>query len=973
MATQEKKKSTGRKTAGAKTGSRSKSTGSTSNSKSEPKKKTSAEVSYDAKAKEKIDRDKGVIDNVWGIIFIVLGVFLFAAVRFNAAGQLGNIMGDFLKGVFGLIGVLLPFYLIISGLLLLLGKTVSISGMAVALGIVMLLMFCLLNSGRFISADNISFDFKDFYNKGITLEGGGLFGMTIGMVLVKYLGKVGLYGIASAGILVCLLLLINTPISRGIESLKEKKRERRERKEAKAILTASTPVSVDTNNQQLEINTVSTSNTLGSDGSLGLYNSRKPQEGKWNPFRREKVIPKEQAILDIMNSKDNFDKSKEGEPVDLIPKTFVPSYGIEDQRVTKKGFGLGYEDEDDLNLPHNPNLAGSFVATAGGKAVSVAAQPFERIKPEIITSSDLQRGTYEDNQSGSSKQSDVATDISETKSENTYESEQGRAKVISYNPDEADKALVRPNDQKISKAEARAAQLDAGDFAKVRKAKKYKKPPIDLLRVVKRVDDGKNLSAELQERAQILEDTLRNFNVDARVVQVTQGPAVTRYEIQPNIGVKVSKITSLADDIALNLRAKSIRIEAPIPGKAAVGVEVENESVNMVTLREIIDSREFKQAKSKITFAVGRDIGGKAIIANLKDMPHLLIAGSTGSGKSVCINGIITSLLYKADPEDVRLILIDPKRVELGIYANIPHLLIPVVTDATKAAAALNWAVSEMNDRYNKFAATKVRDLEGYNEYVEAELLRRKNKSEDYDSRSDGIVEEPIQKLPQIVIIIDELADLMLAAPSQVEESIQRIAQLARAAGMHLIVATQRPSVDVITGVIKNNIPSRIAFAVPSQHDSKTILDKSGAEKLVGKGDMLYHPLGSPGTTRVQGCFVSDEEINDIIHFVEAQTIEADYNSSANDAVTRGSVSSDSTGSSDEKDELFEDALAFVIAEGKASTSLLQRRYRIGYNRAARIVDQLHEMGYIGPQDGSKPRQVLMTQEEYDAKHGIIN
>ncbi len=497
---------------------------------------------------------------------------------------------------------------------------------------------------------------------------------------------------------------------------------------------------------------------------------------------------------------------------------------------------------------------------------------------------------------------------------------------------------VSGENKKISNKEAREAMLSAEEI-NTAKLKKYKKPPVNLL---KRPEGGvKANNRLLTEKAQKLEETLKNFHVDARVMQVTQGPTVTRYEIQPAVGVKVNSIVRLADDIALNLEAKSIRIEAPIPGKAAVGIEVENDSVTMVHIREIIDSQEFKDSKSKITFAVGKDISGKAIVADLKAMPHLLIAGSTGSGKSVCINGIITSLLYKANPDEVKLILVDPKVVELGNYNGVPHLMIPVVTDPGKAAAALNWAVAEMTDRYKKFAEEGVRDLESYNEYVRAN-------------------DETEKVMPQVVIIIDELADLMMAAPSQIEESICRLAQMARAAGMHLIVATQRPSVDVITGVIKANIPSRIAFAVSSQVDSRTILDMQGAEKLVGKGDMLFNPMGMGKPVRIQGAFISDSEVNKVIDFVKDQVQDAAYNQDVLTRIERNDVQ----GTEEEADELLSDAIDLVVKSGQASVSMLQRRFRIGYNRAARIMDMMEARGIVSAQDGSRPRQVLLSEEE---------
>ncbi len=425
-------------------------------------------------------------------------------------------------------------------------------------------------------------------------------------------------------------------------------------------------------------------------------------------------------------------------------------------------------------------------------------------------------------------------------------------------------------------------------------------------------------------------------------MQVTKGPAITRYEIQPSVGVKVSSIVRLADDIALNLKAKSIRMEAPIPGKAAVGIEVENDRVNLVTIRELIETKEFQNSPSKITFAVGKDIAGTPVVADLKSMPHLLIAGSTGSGKSVCLNSIIVSILYKARPDEVKLVLIDPKVVELGNYNGIPHLLIPVVTEPSKAAAALSWAVSEMTERYRKFAELGVRDLDSYNEHIKTK-------------------DDETKPMPQIVIIIDELADLMMVAPSQVEESICRLAQMARAAGMHLIVATQRPSVDIITGVIKANIPSRISFAVSSQFDSRTILDMAGAEKLVGKGDMLFYPLGESKPIRVQGCFISDGEVHKVIDYLKEQVPDNEY---ATDVIQRIERSYESD-TDDDTDELLQEAIETVVRAEQASVSMLQRRFRIGYNRAARLIDMMEARGIVGPSEGSRPRKVLMTEEEF--------
>ena len=484
--------------------------------------------------------------------------------------------------------------------------------------------------------------------------------------------------------------------------------------------------------------------------------------------------------------------------------------------------------------------------------------------------------------------------------------------------------------------------------------KTYTFPPVNLLEEPKAACGG-NTQKELRANADLLVDTLRSFGVETRIVDISRGPAVTRYELQPSAGVKISRITNLADDIALNLAAGGVRIEAPIPNKAAIGIEVPNKDIAAVPIREIIDSTEFTGAKSRLSVALGKDISGRICLADLAKMPHLLIAGATGSGKSVCINSIIISLLYKASPEEVKLLMIDPKVVELGGYNGIPHLLVPVVTDPKKAAGALCWAVGEMLNRYKLFAATGTRDLEGYNRLA-AER-------------------EELHPMPQIVIIIDELADLMMAAPKDVEDYICRLAQMARAAGMHLVIATQRPSVDVITGLIKANIPSRIAFAVSSQIDSRTILDSGGAEKLLGNGDMLFLPVGASKPVRVQGTFVTDEEIGAVLSFIKS-TSSAQYDEEMIAEMERRAVAEKGSkkGSDDDGDAggaldaMFEQAVECVIDAGQASTSLLQRRCKLGYARAARIMDQMEQEKIIGPYEGAKPRAVLVTKAEWEER-----
>lgn len=791
--------------------------------------------------------DQRVLQEIWALILVATGAFLFVAVQFQVAGKAGNFLGNGLKGLFGITGYLIPWYIILCGIFLFLNKEKWIKVKAIVLTFMIMYMICLINSGRFIH-ENTAYNFAGFFRSGIALESGGAVGMSSAIFVVGLVGKAGLYIFSVLIVIACVLLLINTPISKGICTVRDKNtalaEKIRDRRNERELL----PEAEETE-EQLKI--------------VAPFEEAEKKEKKDFRFDKAKRNARKKQLLDYM--KDDTLFSKESEEPEASEPAEITGFGLEEQVTLHPGYGLG--PSNDPVTPPEPEFA-------------------------FVKASDLERAEV----------------------------------------------------PKISKAEAAAVTLSEEEIAESEKITiKYKKPPIGLLNKPKKTNQG-SINSDLKLKAATLEETLKSFNVNARVVQVTQGPAVTRYEIQPDVGVKVSSIVRLADDIALNLRAKSIRIEAPIPGKAAVGIEVENDRINMVTLREIIDSDEFRTAESKITFAVGKDIAGKAIVADLKGMPHLLIAGSTGSGKSVCINSIITSILYKANPDEVKLVLIDPKVVELGNYNGIPHLLIPVVTEPVKAAAALNWAVAEMTDRYKKFADSQVRDLESYNEAM------RMNGDNDL-------------VMPQIVIIIDELADLMMAAPSQVEESICRLAQMARAAGMHLIVATQRPSVDIITGVIKANIPSRIAFAVSSQFDSRTILDMSGAEKLVGKGDMLFNPLGMGKPVRVQGTFVSDGEVHSVIEHVKSQVQEVEYSGDVMNTIEKGNIQQKDQ---DDGDELLPDAIECVVRAGQASVSMLQRRFRIGYNRSARIVDMMEARGIVGPQDGSRPRQVLMTEEEFE-------
>jgi len=811
----------------------------------------------------KIQAGSKLKDEIWAIVILALGIFLVVSLQTEAAGQFGHIISRVLKGSFGFIAYVLPYYLILYGLLLFAKRTAHISGRSLIFLFLIFLMLTLINSARFLGADTsytFSFQFiAQMFQLGTELKTGGAFGMTAGYLLVKVIGMTGLYILSIVVILISVMIVINTPVSQFFDTMKAKRAARKLAGSADTIgVTQSAQPATEPSAKGAGKSTANTEKLITGHETLHPFEKKEYKHNTMElpvieqfPVNIGPMTDNQIKILDYMKNDELFEKAGQDNARNGM--------GLEEIAAMEPGMGL----------------------------------------------------------EGSQKLMDENADLT------------------------GEGALVKPSASKVTKEEISAKKEELHIKTEGASQKPFQLPPIELL------SKGPNTNVlgeneGLKAKASKLEQTLRDFNVNAKVVQVTKGPAVTRYEIQPNTGVKVSSIVRLADDIALNLEAKSIRIEAPIPGKAAVGIEVENERVNLVAIREIIESSEYKTAKSKITFAVGKDISGKSIVTDLKSMPHLLIAGSTGSGKSVCINSIIISLLYRAKPDEVKFVLIDPKVVELGNYNGIPHLLIPVVTEPSKAAAALNWAVSEMTDRYKKFAEEGVRDLESFNNSI-----KKKGENERF--------------LPQIVIIIDELADLMMAAPSQVEESICRLAQMARAAGMHLIVATQRPSVDIITGVIKANIPSRIAFAVSSQFDSRTILDMAGAEKLVGKGDMLFNPMGMAKPFRVQGTFISDSEVHKVIEFVKTQSPDAEYAHDVIHSIEKVQTSSNE----DDTDELLSDAIETVVRAEQASVSMLQRRFRIGYNRAARLVDMMESRGIIGPADGSRPRRVLMTVDEF--------
>lgn len=597
----------------------------------------------------------------------------------------------------------------------------------------------------------------------------------------------------------------------------------------------------------------------------------------------------------------------------------------------------------------------------------------EEYEEEII------QNEHNENENVSDDLMDIINRASKNFDEKNHKAETEPEPVPSYEEN-------RHNEENSFEEELENASYSTVEIREKEEKPEYHFPPIQLLSLSENNND-KNAAEEMHNNAKKLIDTLDSFNVKASIVNICRGPSVTRYELSPAPGVKISKITNLSDDIALNLAANGVRIEAPIPGKAAVGIEVPNKVVSMVTMRELIDSDEFRRGKSKLTCVLGKDISGEIVVTDLSKLTHLLIAGTTGSGKSVCVNSILMSILYKATPDEVKLLLVDPKMVEFTKYRSIPHLLIPVVTDAKKAAGALGWAVSEMEQRYKILSEYYCKNIDAYNELIE-ENLKYMAENPPVENEEGELVQPvlernglpvPKEKMPRIVIAIDELADLMMAAPSEVEEYIARLAQKARAAGMHLLVATQRPTVNVITGLIKANIPSRIALKVSSNIDSRTILDFSGAEKLIGRGDMLFLPVGAPKPMRVQGCYASDEEIEGVTNYIKKSS-SAQYNAEieekikriAAEEITQGKKGDDRGGEDIEIDSKMEDAIKCVIEAGQASTSLLQRRLKVGYARAGRMIDDMEQMGVVGPHQGSKPRDVLMTYNEWLEHRNIM-
>ncbi|MGN0604896.1 MAG: DNA translocase FtsK 4TM domain-containing protein [Oscillospiraceae bacterium] len=842
-------------------------------------------------ADKKKAKTKYTNNQFWSVILFSLGilVMLFAVIEGSAGWFKIHIA---LRGLFGISVFAVPVILTIIAYMIAQEKEGNDIARIVIQGAVLIVIISAVIQIIFIGSvegNDFNYKIKSLYSSGAILHGGGVVSAVLAIPLISFFGETGAKIIITLMLFVLIMLISNISLMELFGFFK---------KPFKSMKNVLNGISEQGIGQYLF-------SFNGPD--FDDDDDEDEEEIKQIPQKREKFISKLISTVKIANKdEDEEENEKDNEIIDIISSAAdnVPECETEKNPVEWEDIADGRSDNDSI----------------------IDVEIFENDTDDDKDNTDSHKtGSLED---GEREEVDIELLLKKSAEEN---------KSIKLKKEQEIEKILEENIHKPEKP----------------KKTKYIFPPLDML---KSSSDGNNSavsSNEMKQTAERLVDTLNSFGVQTRVIGISRGPTVTRYELQPSAGVKVSKIVNLADDIALNLAAAGVRIEAPIPGKPAVGIEIPNKNKDTVSLRELLESNEFRRSKSKLSFAVGRDIAGDAIIGDIAKMPHVIIAGSTGSGKSVCTNSIIMSILYKATPDEVRLVLIDPKIVEFKVYDGIPHLLVPVVTDPKKAAGALNWAVQEMLRRYQLFADNNVRDITGYNEYAQEN--------------------DNMEKMPQIVIAIDELADLMMASKDAVEDAICRLAQMARAAGMHLIIATQRPTVDIITGLIKANIPSRIALSVMSQTDSRTILDTGGADKLLGKGDMLYFPSGIPKPVRVQGCFCSTKEIESVVNFIKNQS-QAEYSDEILDEieknipVQKGSKNTDSAADvipvgNDEM--LIERAIDIVVEMGQASTSSLQRKLKLGYARAARIVDELEEMGVVGPSEGAKPRRVIMSKSQW--------
>ena len=889
-------------------------------------------------------------------IIVAVSILLFIS-NFGIGGTIGNAVSRFFFGVMGLIAYVFPVLLLVGTFFAVSNRGNRVATVKLVAMILFDLFLCmlieLLTKGSAVDGAAAAYSYSFEHRTG-----GGFIGGLLAWIFCPNFGLAGSYVIDAIMLIISLVLITERSALRGMqkggkkvyesarsgnERHKERVRIQREEREQRREEQALRRMDRKVEGVAIDTRVLPRQNVIEHSDEISELNAEDYLE--MPEVREEKIVP--------LTSDGGYPPAE-----NLTPSAFS------DEALA----AVTPEASQNISAwtPETETAQGASWNSAPAEASwDVATEPED---PWSTTASQEQKDPWssaaepEDPWSTASAQEQKESWASAAGPENAWEA--AAPKVQLKEPQEASAAVSPAETKAVSgtgenaghTTSAPAASGESVSAEQMPPERPYVFPPADLL--TKAANKAGDSRQHLQETAMKLQQTLKNFGVNVTITNISCGPAVTRYELQPEMGVKVSKIVNLADDIKLNLAAADIRIEAPIPGKAAIGIEVPNKENVMVSFRELVESEEFKKHPSKISFGVGKDIGGKVTVADIAKMPHLLIAGATGSGKSVCINTIIMSILYKANPKEVKLIMIDPKVVELSVYNGIPHLMIPVVTDPKKAAGALHWAVDEMTDRYQKFANASVRDLKGYNAKIES---------------LPTIEGDPKpEKLPQIVIIVDELADLMMVSPGEVEESICRLAQLARACGIHLIIATQRPSVNVITGLIKANMPSRIAFAVTSGVDSRTILDMNGAEKLLGKGDMLFSPQGIPKPVRVQGAFVSDEEVSAVVGFIKEQNGQVTYSAEMEEKLSNmesanTTVAIDSgADAGDGRDVYFADAARLLMEKEKGSIGMLQRYFKIGFNRAARIMDQLEEAGIVGPEEGTKPRRVLMSPEQFE-------
>ena len=880
-----------------------------------------------------------------GGVLLLVGVFIPGAV-----GTVGDVIRSFLLGLLGAGAFVLPVGLIALAVLGLISRKIQLPLIQGSLLLWFVLAFLhMVNRAISTPPEYLrGFEYIRYVFEQSAVVGGGIFGAVLGEVLRSFLGAVGTIIILVVGIIILLVLLTGRSfvnfLERGVDKAKDIYDERATRRYE--------------DEQENEQNIV----PLRRGKKAGL----KPL-----PSRRRKLTEGDVNAKPEFINVDDFEESE----IEDSPRILLVQEELEDQKKTSNKGPLfarrGLTREKRAEIVSFPEKTAVLEAVEEARiipgdddnnddALNNSPAPIINglVEPEVIPpppdrpiiEDELKPlFDYDENSGVDFDEYAHASAYSETNPDliiNSADSPRAEAMVTYVDDDfEEDEEDDDIDDDIVIPINAQSGTPNpAPRFAPMPAYEGYQLPSVELLAKNDKQQSSSETRTQVHKNSLTLEETLRNFKIEAKVVEVSIGPTVTRYDLAPGPGVKVSSIANLSNDLALSLAAQGIRIEAPIPGKAAVGIEIPNKDPQGVFLRDILEDERFETFKSKLAFAVGKDIAGSAVVTDVADMPHLLIAGSTGSGKSVCINTLVASLLYKARPDEVKLLMIDPKIVELSVYNGIPHLLIPVVTDPKKASGALNWAVQEMENRYAAFAETGCRNLKGYNRYA---------------------LENELQKLPQIVIIIDELADLMMTCKGEVEEAICRLAQKARAAGIYLVVATQRPSVDVITGLIKANIPSRLAFAVSSGTDSRTVLDMYGAEKLLGKGDMLFLPRGQNKPIRVQGGFISDKEVELLVEFLKAQAPVEHTVEMIQQITMPGKAKVEG-----EVDEFFHDAVEFLLVKGKASTSMLQRQFRIGYNRASRLMEDLEIRGIVGPEDGVKPRKVTITREEYKEIYG---